>query len=68
MERSINLTDVTANLSANLPADTMENRARLQLLFIGTLFVSVWTLGYLRMDDLFVSTHSVPLLGTLLGM
>ena len=68
MERSIDLTDVTANLSANLPADTMENRARLQLLFIGSLFVTCATIGYLRMGELFVSSHSVPLIGTLLGM
>ena len=57
-----------ANLPAHLPSDTVENRARLQLLFIGSLFVTCATVGYLRMGDLVVSTHSVPLIGTLLGM
>jgi hypothetical protein len=68
MENSINNATLTANLSANLPADTVENRARLQLLFIGALFVASATIGYLRMGELFVSTQSVPVLGTLLGM
>jgi hypothetical protein len=57
-----------ANLSTHLPSDTVENRARLQLLFIGSLFVTCATVGYLRMGDLVISTQSVPLIGTLLGM
>jgi hypothetical protein len=68
MQSSINNTSVTANLSVKLPADTTQNRARLQLLFIGALFVSCATIGYLRMGELFVSSQSVPLIGTLLGM
>ena len=57
-----------ANLSAHLPSDTVENRARLQLLFIGSLFVTCAAVGYLRMGDLVISTQSVPLIGTLLGV
>ena len=68
MESSINNANLIANLSANLPEYTVENRARLQLLFIGALFVTSATIGYLRMGELFVSTQSVPVLGTLLGM
>ena len=68
MENSISNATFTANLSASLPADTAENRARLQLLFIGALFLTSATIGYLRMGELFVSTQSVPVLGTLLGM
>lgn len=64
MENAIN----NANLIANLPEDTLENRARLQLLFIGALFVTCASIGYLRMGELFVSTQSVPVIGTLLGM
>lgn len=56
------------NLFAARPADTVENRARLQLLFIGSLFVTCATVGYLQMGELFVSTQSVPVLSTLLGM
>ena len=57
-----------SNLSEHLPSDTVEHRARLQLLFIGALFVTCASVGYLRMGDLVVSTHSVPLIGTLLGV
>ena len=68
MKNSINNAPVSHNLFAHLPADTVENRARLQLLFIGALFVSCATIGYLRMGEMVVSTHSVPMIGTLLGM
>lgn len=58
----------STNLSTHLPSDTVEHRARLQLLFIGALFVTCATVGYLRMGELVVATHGVPLIGTLLGV
>lgn len=68
MNNSINNVANEINLLAQLPADTVENRARMQLLFIGSLFVTCATIGYLQMGELFVSTQSVPVIGTLLGM
>lgn len=68
MSHSINPEVTENNLFAPLSDDTVENRARLQLLFIGSLFVTCATIGYLQMGELFTSTQSVPMLGALLGM
>lgn len=68
MSNSINHVATENNLFAQLPADTVENRARLQLLFIGSLFAICATIGYLQMGELFASTQSVPMVGALLGM
>jgi hypothetical protein len=64
MNNSIN----NASLTANLPADSEENRTRRQLLFLGAFFAACASIAYLRMDQIIVSDHSVPLLGALLGM
>ncbi len=68
MKNSINNVATDLNLLAQLPADTVENRARMQLSFIGSLFAICATIGYLQMGELFVSTQSVPMIGALLGM
>ena len=68
MNTSIKNAAADNNLFADLPADTVENRARMQLLFIGSLFVTCATIGYLQMGELFVSSQSVPVIGAMLGM
>ncbi len=68
MNISIHKAHSTNRKPATQPEVSIESRARLQLLFIGSLFVTCATIGYLRMGELFVSSHSVPLIGTLLGM
>ena len=68
MNNSINNAATDNNLSANLPADTVENRARMQLAFIGSLFVSCATIAYLQMGEVVVSSQGVPVIGAMLGM
>lgn len=68
MAISIHKAHSTNRKPATRPEDAVERQARRQLLFIGGLFVICTTIGYLRMGELFVSSHSVPLIGTLLGM
>ncbi len=68
MHSSIKNAPLTATLSEELLGESETSKARLKLVFIGSLFLTSWIIGTARMGEVFVSNHSVSLLGTLIGM
>lgn len=68
MENSIRYIPADTNAYFSENDSQAERRTYLQLAFIGTLFLTSWTIGALRMSDMMISSQGVSLLGTLLGM